>query len=73
MKQGKKTRNSGDEVNPKSHNNSEKPNAKSANSTGGKAGDVGPEMCDCDLGYSHTVNLHKHSTLEKRENATDTE
>jgi len=64
---GEKTRNSDDEVNPKSHINGEKPNTKNDKCTGGRAGDVGPEMCDCDLGYSHTVNLHEHSTLEKRE------
>ena len=52
-------------------NTDEKSNANSDKSAVGKAGDDGPEMCDCDLGYSHTVNVHKLSTLEKREKPTE--
>jgi len=70
---GRKPGNSDDEVNPKGSNIGEVSNAKSDKSAVGKAGDVGPEMCDCDLGYSHTMNLHKHSTLEKREESTGME
>jgi len=52
-----------------------KPNdKKSVTSAGDEAGDeAGPEMCDCDLQMAHSVNLHKLSTLEKKENSSDTE
>ena len=70
---GEKLVNSNDKENPKGSTIGEKTNAKSDKSAVGKAGDVGPEMCDCDLGYSHTGNLHKLSTLEKREKPADTE
>jgi len=66
-----------DEVNLKDDVTSKKPNdKKSVTSAGDVAGDdkeVGPETCDCDLEFSHSVNLHKLSTLEKKKNSSDTE
>ena len=28
---------------------------------------TGPEMCDCSIGFHHSVNLHEMSTLKKGE------